>query len=334
MEVGGIQAPGSASSSNLLKQWQQGERLLVKVVQTTSEGVGTIQVKGQDVSALLDTSAKVGDQFWVKVGNFSEGSLMLVRQPSVERQGEIQLATPQFKQVTERGLPINQEIIALLKAFPTEKPGIFAALLTNLQGTPFDGLITNLRKSSLKWEGLSEENGAEVLLQCLRKLGLDYEQRIQQLSKLDPQAKEIEKNSLKETFKSTLLQALQNLEGLDDHDSQETVTKLLQRLTGQQLWLKTGALDNAYLLLHLPIFKQEELIPVQIAIESARKGGKMDEQHCRVGIQMETQQLGQVGIDAFFYGIQYPANAQLIFIHELLLSPPCLKNKHHPEYSG
>ena len=68
------------------------------------------------------------------------------------------------------------------------------------------------------------------------------------------------------------------------------------------MWFKTGALGNAYLLLHLPIFNQEELVPVQIAIESARKGGKMDEQHCRVGIQMETQQLGQVGIDAFFYG--------------------------------
>ena len=27
----------------------------------------------------------------------------------------------------------------------------------------------------------------------------------------------------------------------------------------------------------------------------------MDEEHCRVGVQMETQQLGQVGIDASFY---------------------------------
>lgn len=302
MEVGGILAPGRAVSTNLLKQWDLGERLLVEVVQKTSEGVGTIRVKGVDVSALLESSTKVGEQFWVKVGNLSEGSLMLIREPLVEKQGEVPLVSPQFKQVTERGLPINQDIIALLKSFPTEKPGMLAALLTNLQGTPFDGLITNLRKSSPKWEGLSEENGAEVLLECLRKLGLDYEQRIQQLIKLDPLAKEIEKNSLKETFKFALLEALQNQEGLNYHDSQETLTKLLQKLTGQQLWFKTGALDNAYLLLHLPIFNQEELVPVQIAIESPRKGGKMDEQHCRVGLQMETQQLGQVGIDAFFYG--------------------------------
>ena len=299
MEVGGILAPGGAVSTNLLKQWYLGERLLVEVVQKTSEGVGTIRVKGVDVSALLESSTKVGEQFW---GNLSQGSLMLIHEPLVEKQGEVPLVSPQFKQVTERGLPINQEIIALLKSFPTEKPGKLAALLTNLQRTPFDGLITNLRKSSPKWESLSEENGAEVLLECLRKLGLDYEQRIQQLMKLDPQAKEIEKNSLKETFKFALLEALQNQEGLNYHDSQETLTKLLQKLTGQQLWYKTGALDNAYLLLHLPIFNQEELVPVQIAIESPRNGSKMDEQHCRVGLQMETQQLGQVGIDAFFYG--------------------------------
>ena len=170
MEVGGILAPGGAVSTNLLKQWHLGERLMVEVVQKTSEGVGIIRVKGVDMSALLESSTKVGEQFWVKVGNLSEGSLMLIREPLVEKQGEVQLVSPQFKQVTERGLPINQEIIALLKSFPTEKSGM-AALVSNLQGTPFDGLITNLRKSSPKWECLSEENGAEVLLECLPKAG-------------------------------------------------------------------------------------------------------------------------------------------------------------------
>ena len=232
MEVGGILARGGAVSSNLLKQGQPGERLWVEVVQKTSEGVGTIRVKGLDVSALLEPSTKVGDQFWVKVGNLNEGSLMLIREPLVEKQGKMQLAPLQSKQVTERGLPVNQEIISLLKTFTIEKPGIFSALLTSLQDTPFDGLIANLRKSSPKWEGLSEENGAEVLLESLRKLGLDYEQRIQHLMTLDPEAKETEKSSLKETFKFALLQSLQNQETLEHH-SQEMVKKLLENLTGQ-----------------------------------------------------------------------------------------------------
>jgi hypothetical protein len=136
-------------------------------------------------------------------------------------------------------------------------------------------------------------------VECLRKLGLNYEQRIQAMMKLDSQPKEVEKSSIKETLKFALLEAIGNQEGSDDSDG--ILTNLLQKLTGQQLWLKTGALNNAYLLLQLPLLNQEQLVPVQIAIESARKGGKMDEHHCRVGIQMETEQLGQVGIDAFFY---------------------------------
>jgi len=299
MEVGGIQAPGAVSSS-LLKQWHVGERLLVEVVQKTSEGEGIIRVKGQDVSALLDPATKVGEKFWVKVGNLSEGSLQLIRQPLTEQQGDLRVAPQQFRQLTERGLPINQEIISLLKTFPTTNTGTLSTLLTSLQGTSLDGLLMNLKKASPKWEGLSEGNGAEELVECLRKLGLNYEQRIQTMMSLDSQSKEIEKNSLKETFKFALLQALQNQDGLNDHEG--TVTSLLQKLTGQQLWFKTGALDNAYLLLQFPLLNQEQLVPVQIAIESARKGGKMDEQHCRVGIELETQQLGQVGIDAFFYG--------------------------------
>ena len=300
MEVGGILAPGAINGIGL-NQWHLGERLLVEVVQKTGEGEGTIRVKGQDVFALLETSTELGEKFWVKVGNLSEGSLLLIREPLMEKQGDIHVAPQQFKQLTERGLPINQEIITLLKTFPTANTEILGALLTSLQGTLLDGLLMNFRKSIPKWEGLSEETGAEELVECLRKLGLNYEQRIQQMMKLDSQTKEVEKNSLKDTFKFALLEAIQNQEGLDYHDSEETVTNLLQKLTGQQLWIKTGALDNAYLLLHLPLLNQEQLVPVQIAIESARKGGKMDEQHCRVGIQMETQQLGQVGIDAFFY---------------------------------
>ena len=299
MEIGGILAP-RAINATLLNQLQLGERLLVEVVQKTSEGEGVIRVKGQDLSALLQSSTTVGEKFWVKVGNLSDGSLLLIREPIMETQVDIHVVPQQFSQLTERGLPINQEIMILLKTFPTTNTGILGAILTSLQGTPLEGLLMNLRKSMPKWEGLSEETGAEELVECLKKLGLNYEQRIQQMMKLDPQAKEIEKNSLKDTFKFALLEALQNQGGLDDTEG--TVTNLLQKLTGQQLWLKTGALDNAYLLLHLPLLNQEQLVPVQVAIESARKGGKMDEQHCRVGIQMETQQLGQVGIDAFFYG--------------------------------
>lgn len=300
MEVGGILAPG-ALKSTLLGQWQLGERLLVEVVQKTSEGEGTIRVKGQELSAQLESSTEVGEKFWVKVGSLSEGSLLLVREPLIEKKGEMQQVVPQqFKQLTERGLPINQEILTLLKSFPTANTGILSALLATLQGTPLDALKMDLRKFIPEWNGLSEENGAEKLVECLRKLGLNYEQRILQMLKLDGPAKEIEKNSLRETFKFALLEAIQNQEGQELYDADGPLAHLLQKITGQQLWFKTGAQDSAFMLLQLPLLNQEQPMPVQIAIESARKGSKMDEQHCRIALQIETSLLGDIGIDAFF----------------------------------
>lgn len=299
MEVGGILAPGAFKGIGL-NQWKLGERLLVEVVQKTGEGEGTIRVKGQDLFALLETSTELGEKFWVKVGDVKEGGLLLIREPLMNKQGDIPVVSQQLQQLTERGLPLNQDIITLLKTFPTAHTELLGTLLENIKGTMTDEFIVSLRKTIPGWDGLSEENGAEKLVECLKKLGLNYEQRIQQMLKLDSPAKEVEKNSLKDTFKFALLEAIKNQEGQDLYDPDGPLAHLLQKITGQQLWFKTGAQDNAFMLLHLPIFNQGQLVPVQIAIESARKGPKMDEQHCRVAIQIETQQLGEIGIDAFF----------------------------------
>ncbi|TGE32334.1 hypothetical protein [Desulfosporosinus sp. Sb-LF] len=298
MEVGRILAPGSIDS-NLLKQLRPGDRLLVEVIQKTGEREGTIRVNGQDVFALLETSTELGEKFWVKVANANQGNLLLVREPIVEKQGDIHELSQQLQQIRERGFPIHPEIIALLREFPKENPGFLSSLSEIIQGKMTDEFLANLRKSIPEWANLSEENGAEELVECLRKLGLNYEQRIQQMLKLESHARETEKNSLKDTFKFALLEAIQKQAGRD-HDSKGPLAQLLQKLTGQQLWFKTGTLDNAYMLLHLPLLNQGQPIPVQIAIESARKGSKMDAHHCRVAIQIETLEFGEIGIDAFF----------------------------------
>ena len=79
------------------------------------------------------------------------------------------------------------------------------------------------------------------------------------------------------------------------------VENLLDKVTGQQMWIRAGGLDNAFILLYLPFLNQkEEPVPARIAIESARKGSKMDEHHCIIAVQVETQGLGEVGVDALF----------------------------------
>jgi len=299
MEINGILAPGAIKGIGQ-SPWRPGERLLVEVVKKTGEGEGTIRVKGQEVFAHLDFSTELGDKFWVKVGGVKEGNLQLIREPLMEKQADQRVVPQQFQQLTERGLPINQTILTLLKTFTSSNTQHLGNLLENVQGTMTDEFIVNLRKTIPAWDGLSEENGAEKFVRFLKDLGLNYEQRIQQMLKLDSQAREVEKNSLKDTLKFKLLEAIQNQEGSDPDDSNSPLAQLLQKITGQQLWFKTGALDNAFMLLHLPLFNQGHFVPVKIAIESARKGHKMDEEHCRVAIQIETEQLGDIGIDAFF----------------------------------
>ncbi|HBV88055.1 MAG TPA: hypothetical protein DEF42_15710 [Desulfosporosinus sp.] len=297
MDVNSISAPSSLKAP-LLNKFKIGERLLVEVVHKHNEGEGTVRVKGQTMSALLETSTQVGEKFWVKVGHLNESGVLLIREPLLGKTENSSAPQPAH-QLTERGLPNSQEIIVMVKSFPTSNLGVFSSFLGSLQGaTLTDELIMNLRKAIPQWDSLSDDHGFEKLLASLRKLGLNYEQRILQMLKMDHPDKEMEKTSLKETFKGRLLAAIHSQEG--DLDSNSPLAQLLQKITGQQLWFKTGAMDTAYMLLHLPLLNQEQFIPVQIAIESARKGLKMDEQHCRIAILIETQELGEIGIDSFF----------------------------------
>jgi len=300
MEIGSISAPSSVNTA-LLNKFQLGERLLVEVVHKINEGEGTVRVKGQSMHALLETSTQVGEKFWVKVGSLNEGGLLLIREPILGNSKDISLSPQQFQLILERGLPNNQEIIALIKSFPTSNMGVFSSLFRSMQGTLItDELLINLKKAIPQWNSLSQDNGMEELLASLKRLGLNYEQRIQQILKLDYPAKEIEKQSLMDTFKGMLLKAIQGQASEDLSDSDSPLAQLLQKITGQQLWFKSGTMDSAYMILHFPFLNQEQFVPVQIAIESARKGLKMDEQHCRIAILVETQELGEIGIDAFF----------------------------------
>ena len=288
MEVSGILAPVAIKGTQH-NQWRPGERLLVEVVHKTAEGEGTVRINGQNVLALLETTTQAGEKFWVKVGNTSQEGLVLIREPLQEKQGDVHVAPQQFLRFTERGLPINQEILTLINTFSSEA--------MDIQETMSDEFMGTLRKSIPEWGVLTEENGAEELVEFLRKLGINYEHRLAQIQKLDPQAKQAEIDSLKDTYKYKLLDAMQNKEA---HVQDSQAAHLLQKVTAQQLWLKTGTLDNAFMLLHLPLLNQGQLIPAQIAIESSRKGSKMDEKHCRVALQIETPQLGEVDIDAYF----------------------------------
>lgn len=317
MEVGGIFAP-SVTNETMIQQWRPGERLLVEIVNLTPEGEGIVRINGKEARAFLETTTQIGEKFWAKVGDSNQGNLLLIREP--DNQGAIYI-TPQLSpQSTERGLPLNQEINNLVSTFLNGDQDLFASILgTSVQGMMSDEIVESLRKSIPEWGKLLEENGAAELVRYLRKIGLDYEQRILLIQKLEAQAQEVEKESLRDTIKYKLLDLIQKQ---DCQKSENYLRSLLQEITSQQFWFKTGALENAFVLLHLPLLNQGQLELAKVGIESARKGSKMDEKHCRIAIQIETQRLGEVGIDAYF-------TQNSLYVHILTRDTPFLPQLLH-----
>lgn len=295
MEVNPLSAVQSIEKQKL-EVGQPGEHILVEVLQKDGEDYGIIRVKGQVLRAILETSAEVGDKFWVNVGDVEDGVCLLLREPYQENPQDIPVNSQEFMELMERGMPLRQDFVNLIRNFTTFTSGV--PFLDNLQGLFSQEFLDTIKKSFPQWETLLEDNGTEQIINCLRKLGIDYEQRLWQMLKLDPRAKELEKRGLKSTLKYAILKEINDQ--MEEGHSERSLTDLLDTITGQQLWLKTGTLNNGYVLLHLPIMNQEQCIPVKIGIESARKGSKMDENHCRIAIQMETETLGLIGVDAYF----------------------------------
>ena len=211
MDVSAIVNPVEVSAIDRGKL-RVGERLLVEVVQKTGENEGTVRVKGRNLPAILETVTSAGDKFLAKVAEIRDGSIVLIREPLGDKTGELRLFPQQIPLMIERGLPENQTLLALAKAFP-DSPELLAMLLKGAQGKMPEELLQALRQAIPNWSMLGGENGAEKLVESLKLLGLNYEQRVQLLLKMDEPAKEIEKDSLKETFKFKLLELLQNQGG-------------------------------------------------------------------------------------------------------------------------
>lgn len=113
MEVSGLLATGIING-NKTNFWRPGERLLVEIVHITAEGEGTVRINGKEMFALLETSTQIGEKFWVKVGDNSQGSLLLIREP--DNQGDIYLVSQRSPQLYRAVAEILAFIYRLDKA--------------------------------------------------------------------------------------------------------------------------------------------------------------------------------------------------------------------------
>jgi hypothetical protein len=109
-----------------------------------------------------------------------------------------------------------------------------------------------------------------------------------------------EPEAVKETLKGAVLKELAALAARNSEPPHHRVlTQMLDHITSQQLWLQSGAAENAFFLLCLPLRNQGEMNEVRIAAEAKRKGTKLDVQHCRLAFLTSTEYLGEIGIDAW-----------------------------------
>ncbi|MCL1851753.1 MAG: hypothetical protein FWF88_01795 [Peptococcaceae bacterium] len=104
-----------------------------------------------------------------------------------------------------------------------------------------------------------------------------------------------------DTVKAKLMKLLETSGRHLSQGEQGLAKALLDDITAQQLWLQSGLRKNAFMLMNVPLQDQEGLNQARIAVESARKGAKMDSQHCRIAVQVDTFHLGTVGADVWLY---------------------------------
>ncbi len=301
-------------NQNLSMKYLPGQLLFIEIISKKPSGEGIIVLEGQEIPALLEISAEAGDKIWVKILEVADDGLLLVREQK-EKPGKISDSNnadmiPEDKiklTLLERGLTKDANIVEIINDFKLDKQK-FELLLQNLTQENFLSLTGEQRqkieaiiRAIPEWAGIGEEKGANQILEIFKTLGLDYEARLKQIMKLKGENKSNQLQELLSTLKPLLIQYLHNHKAALSPELLNSFEEILNQLTGQQLWLRTGDQDNAYVILNIPLRENEQVFSAKVAIESSRKRNTMDIEHCHLALQMETPVLGEVGVDLWFY---------------------------------
>lgn len=232
----------------------------------------------------------VGLNLWKNLENFNSNELRLIREISLSN------LTPEQDGASIRELPLDPEISHVLR---NSQILDWRGLLENptlVSETPEAKLLGKLFNLLPFWSELSGENGRLQLVSFLRKLGIDYEQRLAGLSQLDNNTQEEEIAQLKNTIKGNLMELISRT------DSQlPKLQGLLDKITGQQLGLLSGLMVNSYIRLSLPLQTNNQVQEVKIALQSDPQKNKLDALHCRIGVSLVTLALGEIGVDAYLF---------------------------------
>lgn len=298
-----------------INELHEGQRLFIEVVRLDPSGQGQINLKGNLLNALLETTAQPGDKFWAVVKKIGDQELILSRGVKTSAStGEVLITRDQGSLQTGRGFSgfpeLTQEFAKALNIAKGIKWNTLLgeqAVVDSLESDPsksqapsssvvnsFSSVTEKLLSLVPRWAELNGENGLAQIRHFLSKLGVGYERKLAELllSKDNPPEEELAR--LKDMIKAQLLLQLNDQE---DSSISPKLQSLLDKITAQQLYLSDIA--NSYIWLSLPLKDNTHLLDAKIALQSDRHKKGLDESHCRIGVYVETPALGKIGVDAY-----------------------------------
>lgn len=266
-----------------------GQRLTVEVISSDKNQQGLVSLGGRIHPAKLEANVQAGDRFLAAVRETNGQEIILARE---NISGKITgLTNEQLIFLLNRGLGLDPKMFSLMKQFTQSTDTALMSILIS-KSTFLESLVKYFWKNIPQWSQTNAQT-YNNLVKYYYMLGLEHERDIYQLYKKDPPQKKTEQLSAKEQ----ILILLKENTGRIPSPLKDSLQLLLDRITAQQMWIQTGARDNAYVLMHLPIQQDGMLYQCQIAVESSRKGNKIDIDYCHIALQVETQNLGKVGAD-------------------------------------
>ena len=288
MNIGIYNSPilnGKVELSKLLV----GQRLTVEVISTDKNNQGLISLGGKIHPARIEAEVKPGDRFLAAVKQANGNEIVLSRENISGRINS--LSNEQLIFLLNRGLGLDPKIFSLMNHFITGKDTALLSLL--MSRNPYlDNLVKHLWSIIPRW-GVINGKTSDVLANYFRKLGLEHENEIAGILKNN-----IDQRRLKEaTAKEQILLLLKENANKLPSQIKDQLELFLDRISGQQMWIQSGVKDNAYLIMHIPLQQDSTVFNCRIAVESSRKGNKIDMDYCHIALEVETDNLGKIGAD-------------------------------------
>lgn len=295
MQINNINLPNNVFSVADLSRLKVGQVIKVEIISLDPNKEGQISLGGKVISAKLEAEVKTGERFLAVVKEADENGVVLKREnlynPKINN-----LSTEQVITLINRGYALDPEISDFIVKFLNNNvPSSLLALMGSMNPQLID-LVSLIWRYIPQWSKISGSN-FDSLIKYINFLGLDHERSILESFKYKKNEQKPEKISLK----LLLLSLISDSKGSLGEEDKAVLNKILDEITGQQLWIQTGNKKSAYCLMHFPLQHNEGIYDCKLAVESSRKGRKMDLEHSHLALQVETQNIGIVGADLVIY---------------------------------